>query len=74
MSRVAGDESSGSVDSVPHVVPYSRVLGKRPVLTVKMGGVDIDCLLDTGSQVTSVTESFFRKHLRPLCKKIVDPG
>ena len=70
---MAGDNSLGS-DTTPKHVLYSRALGKRPVLSVKMGGVDVNCLLDTGSQVTTVTESFFQEHLQSVCKQIVSPG
>ena len=31
--------------------------------TVLMGGVEVNCLLDTGSQVSTITESFFRKYI-----------
>ena len=34
-------------------------------MTVKMGGVDISCLLDRGSQVSTVTGSFFRQNIAP---------
>ena len=40
-------------------------MGKCPVVTVQMGGVDVPCLLDTGSQVSTVTESFFRQNIAP---------
>jgi len=40
-----------------------RAVGDCPLTKVKLGSVDIWSLLDTGSQVSTVTESFFRKHL-----------
>lgn len=30
-----------------------------------MGGVDVLCLLDTGSMVSTITETFFRRHFEP---------
>ena len=30
-----------------------------------MGGVDIPCLIDTASQVSTVTESFFLQNIAP---------
>lgn len=30
-----------------------------------MGGVEVPCLVDTGSMVSTVTESFFRQHFEP---------
>lgn len=41
-------------------------VGKYPIVTVQMGGVEISCLLDTGSVVTTVMESFFVKHFQQL--------
>nr|XP_055035571.1 uncharacterized protein LOC129423357 [Misgurnus anguillicaudatus] len=43
-----------------------RLVGKCPIVTVHMGGVEISCLLDTGSMVTTVTESFFENHFQQL--------
>ena len=40
-----------------------RAVGVSPRQWIKIGGVDIEATYDTGSQVTTVTESFFRKHL-----------
>ena len=31
-----------------------------------MGGVEVSCLLDTGSMVTTITESCFREHFSHL--------
>ena len=42
-----------------------RAVRRCPVTKVKMGGVEVTCLLDTGSMVTTVTEGFFRKHICP---------
>lgn len=36
-----------------------------PHLNVSLGGVQVPCLIDTGSMVSTVTETFFRKHLAP---------
>ena len=33
------------------------------MVTVKMGDVEVTCLIDTGSQVNTVTESFFREYI-----------
>ena len=30
-----------------------------------MGGVEVSCLVDTGSMVSTITESFFVKHFEP---------
>ena len=51
-------------DSQASVMDIETV-GKCPVVTVTMGGVDVLCLLDTGSHVSTVTESFFRQNMAP---------
>ena len=38
-----------------------RTKGKCPVVTSKFGNTDVTCLVDSGSIVSSVTESFYRK-------------
>ena len=40
-----------------------RAIGKCPVVNVKLGNTAASCLLDTGSQVSTITDEFFRKHL-----------
>ena len=51
-------------DSQASVMDIGTV-GKCPVVTVNMGGVDVSCLLDTGCQVSTVTESIFRQNIAP---------
>lgn len=41
-----------------------RLIGDCPVVEVNMGGVMVPCLLDTGSMVTTIRESFFEKHFK----------
>ncbi|KAG5286801.1 hypothetical protein AALO_G00018940 [Alosa alosa] len=36
-----------------------------PHLDVTLGGVTVSCLIDTGSMVSTVTESFFLQHFEP---------
>ena len=38
-------------------------MGECPEVMVQIGGVSVKCLLDTGSQVSTISESFFRQHL-----------
>ena len=39
---------------------------------MKLGGVHVRCLLDSGSQVSTITESFFNKHFRPRRSELLD--
>lgn len=43
----------------------SKLMSSCPYLGVNMGGVEVLCLVDTGSMVSTVTESFFRRHFEP---------
>ena len=38
-------------------------MGNCPQACALIGSVEIQCLLDTGAQVSTITESFFREHL-----------
>ncbi len=40
-----------------------RAVGTCPMVDLKIKGVLVSCLLDTGSQVSTITEGFFREHL-----------
>lgn len=44
----------------------SRVIGKCPVINISVSGINLACLVDTGSMVSTVTESFYRKFIEPL--------
>lgn len=41
----------------------NRLVGSKCTASVNVGGVDCSCLLDTGSQVTTVAKSFYQTHL-----------
>ncbi|KAK0141225.1 hypothetical protein N1851_021739 [Merluccius polli] len=40
------------------------MLGLCPRVVISMGGVMVNCLLDTGSMVTTIRESFFLQHFQ----------
>ncbi len=40
-----------------------RAVGTCPMVDLKVRGVQVSCLLDTGSQVSTITEAFFREYL-----------
>lgn len=42
-----------------------QLMSSCPNIQVNMGGVDVLCLLDTGSMVSTITETFFRLHFEP---------
>ena len=41
------------------------MVGRCPEAVIYLGVVPVRCLLDTGSEVSMVTESFYREHLAP---------
>jgi hypothetical protein len=53
-SLTAGETNKGSL--------LYRAVGKCPEATVWLNGKEIRCLVDTGAQVSTITESFYRDH------------
>ena len=54
--------------SSSHSLAYSsgdKLVGDCPTLTVRLRGIDVMCLIDTGSMVSTITEGFFYQHLHP---------
>ena len=41
-----------------------RLVGRCPALTLRLAGVDVPFILDTGSMVTTITHTFFVDHLQ----------
>lgn len=56
-------EAIGSSDMTSGNRLLERAVGKCHVVELKIKGVNTSCLLDTGSQVSTLTESFFRDSL-----------
>ena len=63
-SHAAEGDMVGSYTPQKNLDPFSRLVGPRAHVTVRMGGVETLCLLDTGSQVSTITESFFRQNFQ----------
>ena len=42
-----------------------NTVGERPTKVRQFGGVLVNCLLDTGSQITAVSEQFFVQYIQP---------
>lgn len=58
----------GTLGSKVDSQAFSSLVGSCPTLNVKMGTVDVLCLLDTGSMVTTLTESYFNYYFSDLSK------
>ena len=54
----------GSHSLQRNLAPFSQLVGPRAHVTVKMGGAEVLCLLDTGSQVSTITETFFNQNFQ----------
>lgn len=65
---MTGGDQPGLIDvaRVKLLRCISNLVGQCPVVTVVMGCVKVPFLLDTGSMVTTVTESFFKKYFEPF--------
>ena len=61
----------GLPDGVDSERIYSRAIGHCPEATIKIGDVECRCLLDSGSEVSMVTESFFRRFLEPVGYRLI---
>ena len=69
MSSVVGSGTQGSPD-VKEVI--TRTIGPQPIIQATIGEVTVDCLEDSGSQVSMIEECFFKQH--PRAKNLTDEG
>ena len=63
-SHSLGGAATGSQD-VLSSLDVDELISSCPHLDVDMGGVEVPSLVDTGSMVTTISESFFRRHFEP---------
>ena len=68
MSLVTGGVRSGSCSDVQVNAEYECLVGRCPTVDVLLREVPVRCLLDTGSNVSTITESFFEQHFHPTLK------
>ena len=54
-------EGSGVDDQL-----ITRTVGKQPLMETVIEGIKVPCLIDTGSQMSLVSESLFNTHLEPV--------
>lgn len=55
---------SHSVDSDPSEKQLNKIASKCPNVCIEVNGIPVRCLLDSGSEVSTLTESFFNKFLK----------
>ena len=51
-----------------------QLVGNSPATTAKLAGVEIECLVDTGSMVSLVTETFYKDKLKEVCGGVQGSG
>ena len=51
---------------------FKQLVGSCPVLSIKLCDVDVYSLLDTGSMVSTITESFFNEHFSALGEQDIE--
>ena len=56
--------TTGDLNVVQDGSFLQRGIGRCPEARVLLGDVEVTCLLDTGAQVSTITESFFRNNLQ----------
>ena len=56
-SHTAGPQEPVNSGSI-----FRKAVGQCPESVVRLGASEVCCLLDTGAQVSTITESFFREH------------
>lgn len=62
-----GDRGRTSINNAISSMQNSpSLIGKCPIVDGMMGGVEVKCLLDKGSMVTTITESFFKEAFKHL--------
>ena len=56
-------KSEGSTSTLTKERFLENAVGECPEVDIQIDGIPLRCLLDTGSNVSTLTESFFRDHL-----------
>ena len=60
--RVFHSEPVVGVDEASSGSTLERMFGGCPEATIVVIGAEVRCLLDTGAQVSTITESYYRQH------------
>jgi len=63
-SILSGNTGSASIKDLPKPKDMEKVAGKCPYAVIHMDGVAVNCLVDSGSEVTTITKSYYVKHFK----------
>ena len=58
---------SPAVQEIDSGSPLPKIVGGTPTTTAKLAGMEVECLVDTGSMVTMVSETFYKQKLESVC-------
>lgn len=67
-SQTLGGDTQGSDHGVIDAVVKERLIASSPQVVIKLAGVNVKCILDTGSMVSTISESFFRQNFQDKLK------
>ena len=67
-SQTLGGGTQGSSSGVVDPAVKERLIAPSPQVVVKLAGVSVKCVLDTGSMVSTISESFFRQSFQGKLK------
>ena len=70
---VEGNNSGSEPLSKPDGMPI-HLVGGTPTVQAKLGGIDVLCVLDSGSMVSFITEDFYKRNLKPTCGRVRKDG
>ena len=65
---------SPAVEEVNSGSPLPKIVGGTPTITARMAGVEVECLINTGSMVTLVLEDFYKEKLESVCGRVHGVG
>ena len=67
VSHAVEEDSGSKPDTTDHIL--RTVVGGTTILYAKMGGTEVQCVVDTGSMVSFVPEAVYKEVLLPQCGK-----
>ena len=70
MSRAVERYDSGSNPPETCDPLLKCLVGQTPTVVAKLNGVEVECIVDTGSMVSFITEAFYREKLLPACGEV----
>lgn len=65
---------SPAVEEIDSGSPLPKIVGGTPTMVAKLAGIEVDCLVDTGSMVTLVSETFYKEKLKSVCGRVQGGG